>query len=61
MFTLIKWPAAWGRCSIPFAVQANCETECSEMKNFLKLIEAMTMFMFVLAVFLAIVGVFYRG
>lgn len=30
------------------------------MKNFLKLIEAMTMFMFALAVFLAIVGVFYR-
>ena len=30
------------------------------MKNFLKLIEAMTMFVFVLAVFLAIVGVFYR-
>lgn len=30
------------------------------MKNFLKLIEAMTMFMFVLAVFLAIVGAFYR-
>ena len=30
------------------------------MKNFLKLIEAMTMFAFVLAVFLAIVGVFYR-
>jgi len=30
------------------------------MKNFLKLIEAVTMFMFVLAAFLAIVGVFYR-
>ena len=31
------------------------------MKNFVKLVEAMTMFMFVLAVFLAVVGVFYRG
>jgi hypothetical protein len=30
------------------------------MKNFLKLVEAMTMFMFVLAVFLAIVGALYR-
>ena len=30
------------------------------MKNFLKLIEAMTAFLFVLAVFLAIVGVLYR-
>ena len=30
------------------------------MHKFIKLIEAMTMFVFVLAIFLAIVGAFYR-
>jgi hypothetical protein len=44
----------------PFVGAAGFFRRSNAMNKFIKLIEAMTMFLFVLAVFLAIVGVLYR-